>query len=158
MTDWEAELLKEVDPEFHLHNLHENTLVGLERISNRMGILEQQQAADAVRFEALNKRLEDTKTDVNKRIDDVNVRLDKMDDKVSDIQSGVGETVGMLRKMNGFSHDTKLVDESSKIVPMPKDGTFAYYLVLFLYWGGIPAAVIMGIVGVIWTLNQMGII
>ena len=149
MTDWEAKLIEELDGAPIYHPTAEDLAFhAVGEMAGRLGNIETKQAADMVRFGGVDARL-----------DGIDKRLDRVEDKVDNIQRGVGESVGMLRKMNG-NHTGHEISDSRPMDGL-KDPTSgpAYYFALFLKYGGKEAARWIGIASVVvavgWIANQL---
>lgn len=147
MTDWEAKLIEELDGA-PLYNPTAEDLAfhAVGEMTDRLKDIESKQSADMIRFGAVDVRLSG-----------IDKRLDRVEDKVDNIQRGVGESVGMLRKMNGnHAHETSDSSGSDGLRD-PTSGP-SYYFALFLKYGGKEAArwvgIAMLVVAIGWLANQ----
>ena len=153
MTDWESRLMDELDENAPLYNPTPEDLAfhAVGEMTDRMKQIENKQAADMVRFGAVDARL-----------DGIDKRLDRVEDKVDNIQRGVGESVGMLRKMNGNHTGHEISD--SRPGDGLKDPTSgpSYYFALFLKYGGKEASRWVGIAMVVlaigWFAGRIGVL
>lgn len=98
-------------------------------------------------------------------IKEIREKQDTMLVAQGEMKGGIDKIQDILLKRNG--HETPspttpsppgTARSNGKIIPMPEPGTKAYWLVLILYWGGVPGVLGLTLIGAIWVINRVGIL